>query len=365
MPADILFARWAAATMEQKNSIGAKWDRLLERLDIPSAVRNRRTAIKVHLGGGFGFTTVHPFFVRRLVSAVKAAGASDVFVTDIASDVASAVERGYTAEVLGCRIVPCAGEKEDRVVPKPIDPPYRALSEVRLASEIVEAEALVDLSHVKGHGACAFGGASKNLSMGCVDQWTRRALHGIEGGLAWDRDACTHCKTCAEHCPNSAISFAKNGTFEVFYHNCKLCQHCVLICPEHAISVVGGGYRFFQRGMALSAGEVLKTFARDAVRFISVLSSVTIFCDCWGLSTPSLVPDIGILAGRDIVAIEQATLDLIRTEDLIPGSLPPGWELGPTGHLFERIHRKDPYAVVEELAALGWGTREYSLVEVE
>jgi uncharacterized Fe-S center protein len=364
MPADILFARWAAATMEQKNSIGAKWDRLLERLDIPSAVRNRRTAIKVHLGGGAGFTTVHPYFVRRLVSAVKAAGASDVFVTDIAGDVASAVERGYTAEVLGCPIVPCAGEKDDRVVPKPIDPPYRTLSEVRLAAEIVGAEALVDLAHVKGHGSCAFGGASKNLSMGCVDQWTRRALHGIEGGLAWDRDACTQCTTCVEHCPNHAISFAENGTFEVFYHDCKLCQHCVLICPQRAITTVGGGYRFFQRGMALAAGEVLKTFARDAVLFISVLSNVTIYCDCWGLSTPSLVPDIGILAGRDIVAVEQATLDLIRTEDLIPGSLPPGWELGPKGHLFERIHRKDPYAVVEELAALGWGTRDYSLVEV-
>ena len=181
--------------MEKKNSIGAKWDRLLEQLDLPSAVRNRRTAIKVHLGGGLGFTTVHPFFVRRLVAAVRVAGASDVFVTDIAGDVASAVERGYTAEVLGCRIVPCAGEKEERVVPKPIDPPYRTLTEVRLAAEIVEAEALVDLSHVKGHGTCAFGGASKNLSMGCVDQRTRGTLHGIEGGLAWDRDACTHCRS--------------------------------------------------------------------------------------------------------------------------------------------------------------------------
>ena len=183
-------------------------------------------------------------------------------------------------------------------------------------------------------------------------------------GLAWDGEACTHCYACREHCPNKAISFSKEGTFKVFYHNCKLCQHCVLICPQKAITTVGGGYRFFQRGMALATGEVLKTFPREAVRFINVIANVTIFCDCWGLTTPSLVPDIGILAGRDIVAIEQASLDLIRTEDLIPGSLPAGLELGPRGHLFERIHRKDPYAVVEELAALGWGTRDYSLVEV-
>jgi uncharacterized Fe-S center protein len=365
MPASLLFARWACVNLEPRNTIGAKWDRLLERLDLPAAVRGRRTAIKVHLGGGAGFTTVHPFFVRRLVSAVKAAGASDVFVTDVAGDVATAVERGYTAEVLGCPIRPCAGEAEDRVVPKRIDPPYKKLSEVRLAAEIAGAEALVDLSHVKGHGACGFGGAAKNLGMGCVDQATRGALHGLEGGLAWDREACTHCRACEEHCPNRCISFAKDGTFTVFYHDCKMCQHCVLICPEKAIATVGGAYRFFQRGLALATGEVLKTFARDAVLFINVLSNITIFCDCWGLTTPSLVPDIGILAGRDIAAVEQATLDLIRTEDLIPGSLPPGWELGPRGHLFERLHRKDPYAVVEELADLGWGTREYALTEVE
>ncbi len=364
MPQDILFARWASSNMEQQSTIGAKWDRLLDRLELPGAVKGRRTAIKVHLGGGAGFTTVHPYFVRRLVAAVKAAGASDVFVTDVPDDVQTAVERGYTAEVLGCPILPATGAKDDRVVPKLIEPPYHALSEVHLAAEIVEAEALIDLSHVKGHGTCGFGGASKNLSMGCVNQKTRHDLHNIEGGLAWDGEACTHCYACREHCPNRAISFSKEGTFEVFYHNCKLCQHCVLICPQHAITTVGGGYRFFQRGMALATGEVLKTFPRDAVRFINVLANVTLFCDCWGLSTPSLVPDIGILAGSDIVAIEQASLDLIRTENLIPGSLPPGWELGPSGHLFERLHRKDPYAVIEELAALGWGTREYALLEV-
>jgi uncharacterized Fe-S center protein len=83
------------------------------------------------------------------------------------------------------------------------------------------------------------------------------------------------------------------------------------------------------------------------------------------MSTPSLVPDIGILAGRDIVAIEQATLDLIRTEDLIPGTLPQGWELGGHGHLFERIHGKDPFAVIEYLHEFGLGSPDYSLTEIQ
>ncbi|HEY5955102.1 MAG TPA: hypothetical protein VIV60_01065, partial [Polyangiaceae bacterium] len=82
-------------------------------------------------------------------------------------------------------------------------------------------------------------------------------------------------------------------------------------------------------------------------------------------TTPRLVPDVGILAGRDIVAIEQATLDHIRAEDLIPGTLPDHIELGPGKHLFERIHGKDPHAVIGVLHELGLGSREYRIREVE
>ncbi len=370
MVSELLFARYAPVDMEPKHSIGAKWDRLLDRVDLASVVKDRRTAIKVHLGGGVGFTTIHPYFVRRLVAAVKQAGAREVFVTDTRDGVTTAVERGYTAEVLGCPIVADTGTDDRHVRTHRVEPPFRSFDAMDLAGEILGAEALIDLSHVKGHGACGFGGAVKNIAMGCVNQRTRGAIHALEGGLEWDREACTHCMSCMENCPNKAISFKDDGvvdggTFEVFYHNCKLCQHCVLICQQKAITMAGGAFRDFQRGLAITTDAVLKGFDRSALLYINLLMNITIFCDCWGLTTPSLVPDIGILAGRDIVAIEQASLDLVRTENLIPGSLPPGWELRPKGHLFERIHGKDPYVVVEELSAMGWGSRDYRLVEVE
>jgi hypothetical protein len=117
--------------------------------------------------------------------------------------------------------------------------------------------------------------------------------------------------------------------------------------------------------MAIAASKVLDTFARENLLFINMLMNITPYCDCWGMTTPALVPDIGILAGSEIVAIEQASLDLVRTEDLIPGSLPPGCELGPTGHLFERIHGKDPFVPVQYLEEMGWGSRRYALKEVE
>lgn len=98
--------------------------------------------------------------------------------------------------------------------------------------------------------------------------------------------------------------------------------------------------------------------------FLNLLMDITVYCDCWGMTTPAVVPDIGILAGQDIVAIEQASLDLIRVEDLIPNSLPKGWKLRGSGHLFDRIHGKDPYAVVRDLEELKQGTKKYEVEEV-
>lgn len=130
------------------------------------------------------------------------------------------------------------------------------------------------------------------------------------------------------------------------------------------LRMLGGRYRDFQRGMALTTQAVLNGFAPENRYYINMLLNITIFCDCWGMTTPNLVPDIGILAGSDIVAIEQASLDLIQTERLIPGSLPPGITLGDTGHLFERIHGKDPHAVIDFLVELGLGSRAYELKPV-
>jgi uncharacterized Fe-S center protein len=365
MPSDLFFARFIPKNMEPGNSIGAKWLRLLDQLPLAEVVAKKRTAIKMHLGGGMGFSTVHPLFVRKLVEKVRAAGASDVFVTDVPGDVRVAMERGYTAETIGCQIIPITGTADRYCYKQAIKPAFKTLKEVELAGEIVDAEALIDLSHVKGHGACGFGGASKNLAMGCVTGRTRGAIHALEGGLKWDKKKCTRCGKCVENCPNQAMKFNEQKELNVFYHHCKFCQHCVLICPKHAIEMIGGAYRDFQKGLALVTKQVLATFEPKHTYFINFLMDVTIYCDCWGMTTPALVPDIGILAGPDIVAIEQASLDLIRTEDFIPSALPPGWKLQPGDHLLERVHGKDPFVLVECLAQLKQGSRAYRLKEID
>jgi len=117
--------------------------------------------------------------------------------------------------------------------------------------------------------------------------------------------------------------------------------------------------------MAISTNEILKTFDKGSVYYINILLNITMLCACWGFSTPSIVPDIGIMASDDIVAIEKASLDAIKVENLIPGSLLVGRELSEGNHLFEKIWGKDPYSQIYELEKIGLGNSDYIIEKVE
>ena len=360
--ADVLFASVGFEVAEPAQTLPAKFERLLDKLKFGPVVEGKRVAIKLHVGLGIGYTTIHPVFVRAVVQKLKDAGAK-VFLTGTGWDMPHATARGYTQEVLGAPLVPAAGQGDQYFYSKKVR--LGAFREVQIAGEIHDADVLVNLSHAKGHGACGYGGACKNIAMGCVTGPTRLALHAIEGGMTWDAEKCTHCEACLRACRFNANKFKPDGTYAVFYHNCTYCMHCVAACPEHAITVDPQGFKVFQRGLALATDTVLETFAPEAVFHINVLLQVTYLCDCWGFSTPPLVPDVGILASRDLVALDTASLDLLDADEVLPNSLPKGRELEGDGHLFERIHHKDPFVQLRALERRGLGTQKYRLVEVK
>jgi uncharacterized Fe-S center protein len=322
------------------------------------------TAIKLHVGSDIGYTTVHPLFIRAVVDAIKKAG-GDPFITDGSGSLHNAKARGYTEEVLGAPLIPAAGVANNYAYTKHVG--YRSLETVDLCGNIVDAGAMVVLSHGKGHGNSGFGAAIKNLAMGCVARNSRGALHRLQGDqFDWDPDKCTRCRACAENCPSpGTITFDADDNLKWFDHHCRYCRHCELACPTGAVKIDTKGIEYFQHGMALATREVINTFEPNRILYINVMLSVTPFCDCWGFSTPALVPDIGILGGTDIVAIEQASLDMVRVEDFIPSSLPESMQLQKGNHLFEKIHGKDPYLQVACAAELGLGNREYRLEVVE
>ncbi|GAB4311238.1 MAG: DUF362 domain-containing protein [Promethearchaeota archaeon] len=340
-----------------------KFRRLLKGAGLADVVRGKKVCVKMHLGGGVGYTTIHPVFVRALVEEVRAAGARSVFVGDGRASVRDCAVRGYTRRALGCKVVPFFRPVFGRTVATPIG--YKDLDEALLAKDLLGADALVDLSHVKGHGDCGFGGAAKNIAMGCVPGETRRKIHSLEGGIHWHAEKCTKCRKCVEACPNEANKFDDDGKYEVFWHDCTYCRHCVLACPAGALETTGATFADFQEGMARVVSAVLDHFGPENLFCANFLTNVTVYCDCWGFSTPPVVPDVGILASRDLVAVDKASLDLVREEDFRPESLPEGRALGKGRHLFEKIHAKDPYLVLEILAKMGKGNLDYQLVELE
>jgi uncharacterized Fe-S center protein len=144
-------------------------------------------------------------------------------------------------------------------------------------------------------------------------------------------------------------------------------MHCVTACPVHALTMEHPleKMQLFQQGMAAACQAVLAEFEPSSVYYLTALLNITPLCDCWGYSTPPLVPDVGILAGDDMVAIEQASLDLVDRMKLIEENVPEQlWPLGETGHLFERVHGMDPYEQVRQCAALGLGSTEYEIQDI-
>jgi uncharacterized Fe-S center protein len=337
-------------------------DRMLESWHLKKRFKGKSVAIKLHLGGGMGYSTIHPLLVGRVVKAVRDAGGKP-FLTDSPGSVLSAKDRGYTAETVGAPLVAVTGPSDKHVYPRKVG--FRTLKSVGIAGAIVEADAMLVLSHGKGHGQSGFGGAIKNIAMGCVDGPTRGQIHRLSSSMIrWDASKCTGCLLCRDNCPTGAITY-EDKKIEIFDHNCKYCMHCHRACPKGAIRIDDSGVRHFQRGMALTVREALRTFEPGRVFYVTALLQVTPFCDCWGFTTPSIVPDIGIVASDDLVAVEQAALDLVKSEDFIEGSLPSPLKRTGGGHLFRQVHGKDPYLQVEECARLKLGARAYTLTEVK
>lgn len=358
---NVLFAPMAFSRYEASQTLPEKFTRLLEQSGLKEKVKGKSVAIKMHVGSGVSYSTIPPVFVRKLVKFVKDNG-GDCFITDHYVHGRHPEERGYTEANLGCPVLDDCGHLGKYFYTKRVE--YKTFRHVDVAGLIHDADFMIDFSHIKGHGCCGFGGASKNIAMGCVTDRTRHEQHSLEGGLDWHKDKCIHCDACLRACNHNANRFHENGEYHINYHHCTLCQHCAKICPTEAITLNNHGYQEFQTGLALCTKTVLDTFAPGHVYYINVLTAITALCDCWGMTTPALVPDIGILAGEDIVAVEKASLDQIRMEDLIPAGVPAGMELTGEGHLFHRLHGKDPYLQLEKLVEQDLGSMEYELVPV-
>ena len=359
------------ARLEAKETLPAKLDLILEQLQLRDRVKDETVAIKMHTGNNIVYSTIHPVFVRRVVQAIKDGGGKP-FVADVNWDARGAEQRGYSSETIGCQVYPTAGPDEKYLYVHH-DHPYKNIHEWQVAGMIEDATFLVNLAHVKGHPSCGFGAAFKNLALGCMVGKTRGAIHdSTQFDPYWFPEKCPDEATrqrIKEACPFEALVDDKEhpGGLHLHPEQCNGCGRCLKVAPPGSLKIDALNFHSFQEACAHSVAVTMSTFAPGKAIHIDLATHMTPVCDCFGFTGMPILADTGVFGSDDIVAVEQAVLDMTGKLKLIEENLPSCMEVHTRkGHPFQVLHGplKDPYKVVEYGEQLGLGTRNYELVDV-
>jgi len=370
MPSKVYFGSAHQTRLEARETLPAKLDLILEKLQVRDRVKDEMVVIKMHTGTNIGYSTIHPVFVRRVVQAVKDGGGKP-FIADVNWDIAGAETRGYTQETIGCPIYPAAGPDEKYYYE--YEKPYKSIKKWKLAGLIHDATFLINFSHVKGHPSCGLGAAFKNLALGCMAGETRGDMHrATHFDQYWFPEKCTDAATIqkiATSCPFEAIVEDKKqpGQMHLHMEQCNQCGRCLQVAPTGSLKIDSANFNTFQEACAISTGITLSTFDSTKVTHLSLATHMTPVCDCFGFTSMPILPDVGIFGSDDIVAVERAVLDATAGLQVIEENLPGVMEIHTrTGHPFQKIHGplKDPYKVTEYGEMLGLGSRDYELVDI-
>lgn len=343
-------------------------ERLCRRSGILRGVsKGASVAVKLHMGELGNVTYIRPALVRKVVDLVKRRGGRP-FVTDTVSlypggrdtggkYLSTAAYNGFVPESVGAPIIIADGDGEQgEVVALSKRVQGCGLRSVEVARGIYRADAMLALSHVKGHMITGFGGAVKNLGMGCVTKRSKREQHRVNPPLL-NESRCDGCAACLEACPVDALEM-QDGRPRRDAGRCLYCSTCLFACGRQALSWERKNKERFQVYLAHAAAAAMGGFG-PRIGFINFIQDVTPHCDCAAPAGRALFPDVGILASTDPVAVDKASLDLVDRARLLRG---PRRVSGPDK--LGQWHRVDSLVQLRAASELGLGSLEYELVTV-
>ncbi len=363
---------FAPVRTTKKRSLVTRAGDLLDRAGLSSAIEEKDlVAIKLHFGeqGNTGF--VQPVFVREAVARVKAAGGKP-FLTDAntlyrgerfnaVDHLTCAVHNGFGYATVEAPIIIADGLDGRDAVDVSITGGDHFES-VRIGAAAVHADAMVVVTHVKGHEATGFGGALKNVGMGLGCRSAKQRMHS---DFSPDpvAEKCTACGKCVTWCPVNAITIGPDRVAVVDYDICYGCGECVAACPFGAIDISWKTTpeAIQEKIVEHVAGAVAGKDGK--IVYLSFVINVSPDCDCWHFSDASIVSDIGVLASTDIVAIDQAAYDLVTGATGLHGSLGEGMAAGDDK--FTAVTGIDGTHALAYAERMGLGSRAYRLVNVE
>ena len=336
----------------------------LERIDMDQ----KFVAIKLHFGEPGNLSFLRPNFAKTVADVVRERGGRP-FLTDCNTlyvgrrkdaleHMTAANENGYGMLSTGCQIIIGDGLKGTDDVEVPVEGGVYFKTAL-IGRAVMDADVFISLNHFKGHELAGFGGAIKNIGMGCGSRAGKMAMHS-NGKPTIDPDKCRGCRTCTRFCAQAAISVGADHTAVIDHEKCVGCGRCIGTCNYNAINNANDAD---SHDLNCRMAEYAKAVVDGRPHFhISIVNQVSPFCDCHGENDVAVVPDLGMFASFDPVALDQACIDAVNAAPVIESSVLAQRERIHHDH-FTDIHPKTDWrSQIEHAEKIGLGTARYELI---
>ena len=353
-----------------------KFTRLLKTAGLGKIdLADKLVAIKTHFGEPGCLAYLRPNWAKTLADFVKAEGGHP-FLTDANTlyvgrrknaleHITSAYENGFSPFSTGCHVIIADGLRgtDDVVVPLP-DGKY--VKEAYIGRALMDADVVISLNHFKCHEMTGIGGALKNLGMGSGSRAGKMEQH-CEGKPVVETERCIGCGSCVRICAHDGPRVV-NGKASIDHAKCVGCGRCLAVCPKDAIEPSWAGSAAM---LSCKIAEYAFAVVKDRPAFhISLICDVSPFCDCHAENDMPIIPDVGMLASFDPVALDQACVDLCNKMPVLEGSrldkhIKSFWDADPNHEYFHLNHPDAEWeAGLIHAEEIGLGSRQYELVKI-
>ena len=337
---------------------------------------DKYAAIKIHFGEYGNLAFLRPNYAKVVADYVKELGGK-AFLTDCNTlyvgsrknaldHLDTAYVNGFSPLQTGCHVIIGDGLKGTDETLVPIDGEY--VKEAKIGHAIMDADIFISLTHFKGHEMAGFGGAIKNIGMGCGSRAGKMEQHR-EGKPSVAKEGCVGCGSCVKICAHGA-PVIENGKATINHDKCVGCGRCLAVCPKNVIDADDNkNIAMLNYKMAEYAYAVCK----DRPCFhVSLICDVSPNCDCHSENDIPIIPNVGMLASFDPVALDQACADLCNAMPPIDGSILADnlkkEEEAHCHHHGDHFHMTHPdtewETCLDHAQKMGHGQREYELKRI-
>ena len=344
----------------------------IDRIDM----EGKFVAIKMHFGELGNMTYLRPNYAKAVADMVRERGGKP-FLTDCNTlypgsrknaleHLYCAWENGFTPLSAGCPVIIGDGLKGTDDMEVPVENGEYVKS-AKIGRAVMDADIFISLTHFKGHEMTGFGGTIKNIGMGCGSRAGKKEQH-CNGKAVIDESKCRGCKACLKECANDGLVFdAERRKMTINEENCVGCGRCIGACNFDAIDFAQDAAI---RELNCRMAEYAKAVVQGRPNFhISLICDVSPTCDCHSGNDTPIIPDVGIFASSDPLALDQACVDACLKQTPLPGSQLTDEMQRPGFHdhhdHFDNTNPNTEYkSCLAHAEKIGLGTRRYELVRV-